>query len=376
MKKKFGSLLITAVVALSIGAWPVQADSYVGFSGKFTDDGSAILSVAEQSILPKGWQAFFEDNEFRSFPIEWMKGQSWEGYLDATGKLLHIAVIIDGSNRRVYFATPSGMFEAGSHVLNPNSLVHAQNTTLKEIIRRSEVNLSRYEQQEIARRYESVAKEREELDAKLAELDAKRAEVRRELAMAEVNATAVPMRNDFSVSADSGTIQSSASSSVSSSMPALPPGLPSHSEPGSEETLYQSVANDAVAHHGTASEITTGSSVTSESSPRVQTTNLYASTTESYSFKVYQGLVIADNLTRFADFIGYKIHLKNVPTTCDFESYANETITGNNKLAMFREYANRYFFSVDPQPATNPNDENIVVLTYSGDTHVFEGCMK
>lgn len=376
MNKSFSSLLITAVITLSAGSWSALADSYVGFSGRFTDDGSAILSVAEQSILPKGWQAFFEDNELRTFPIEWMKGQSWEGYLDATGKLLHIAVIIDGSNRRVYFARPSGMFEAGSHVLNPNSLVHAQNNTLKEIIRRSEVNLSRYEQQEIARRYESVSKEREELDAKLAELDAKRAEVRRELAMAEVNATAVPMRNDYALNIESGASQTPNPTSASS-MPELPPGLPSHSEPGSEETLYQSVASSGSrAYQASANSADSGNSFNDNESVRVNTKNIYASTSESYSFKVHQGLVVADNLARFADFIGYKIHLKNVPTTCDFESYANETITGNNKLAMFREYANRYFFAVDPQPATNQNEENIVVLTYSGDTHVFEGCMK
>lgn len=367
---------IAIVLLISFNSYSSDIENYVGLSGKFTDDGSAVLSVAEKTIIPEGWLAFFEDDSLRMLPIEWRRGENWQNHLAVIGQKNYIAIIIDGSNRRVYFAKPSGMFGAGSYVLNPNSLVYAQNNVLKDIIRRSEVNLSRYEQQEIARRAEEVIAERQRLEAVLSELDNERANLTSQMATAQVNAQVVPMRNDqnvFPLSND-GVLSNQ---QAFSDQPSMPPGLPSHSTPGSEETLYNSLSRPSKMPTVTATPFGgEGGDVEVVSQPTTVGAGLYADSQETYSFKIQQGLVIADNLKRLSDFIGYTIHLRNVPSTCDFESYANETLSGRNKLAMFREYANRYFFSVDPQPSTDGNSENIVVLTYNGDAHVFEGCMK
>lgn len=387
-----------------------EFENYVSRSGKFTSDGSAVLSVAEQTIVPNGWQVFFDDDNLRDFPIEWAKGENWQSYLESLGEKYYIAVIIDGSNRRVYLAKPSGMFVAGSHVLNPNSLVHSQNNVLKDIIRRAEVNLTRYEQRQIAMRVDEVAKERAKLEATLAELELKKSELNRELSSATLNAQAVPTRDmsiqsqfteqtgqqnsvasEFSSNSSNSVAQVASTANMeigqttdtlsppSISKPSLPPGLPSHSTPGSEETLYNSLS---IEHGPSAMPVVEASAFNSDiqvnqgQSEQAPPVNIYADSQESYTFKIYQGLVIADNLKRFSDFIDYDVQLQNVPSTCDFESYANETITGRNKLSMFREYANRYFFSVDAKPAANAGERNVVVLTYNGDSHVFEGCMK
>lgn len=402
LTKLFSCLLLaTASMSISFSGVSQELENYVSRSGKFTSDGSALLSYAEQAIVPKGWQVFFDDDNLRDFPIEWSRGENWQKYLESLGQKFYIAVIIDGSNRRIYFAKPSGMFDSGTHVLNPNSLVHSQNNVLKDIIRRSEVNLTRYEQRQIAKRVDEVAKERQRLEAAMAELELKRSELNRELGSATLNAQAVPMRdmsasNQFveQVSISQPVNNDNSSNSVMSNQsqssvvvgadtitpppkgkPSLPPGLPSHSTPGSEETLYNSLNSNATAMPVVEASVF-DSDVNQPAISNTLTSNVYADTNENYSFKIYQGLVIADNLRRFSEFIGYDIQLQNIPSTCDFESYANETITGKNKLAMFREYANRYFFSVDAKPAVNPGDSNVAVLTYNGDPHVFEGCMK
>lgn len=371
---------------ISLGSYAGDIKNYVGLSGKFTDDGSAVLSVAEQVILPDGWLAFFDNDNLRNFPIEWTRGESWQNYLNTLGEKYYIAIIIDGSNRRVYFAKPSGMFVAGSHVLNPNSLVHAQNTVLKEIIRKAEVNLSRYEQREIARQMDGVMAERQRLEATIAELEQQKTDLKMQLGTSGINAQAVPMRNESNMvsfapshSVHHDTTTAGHRTSIDSSKPMLPPGLPAHSTPGSDETLYQSLNQPSAMPSVNSSPY--GAERGDTPVPEVAqhsgaSKGLYADTQESFSFKVYQGLVIADNLKRMSEFIDYDIHLRNVPDTCDFESFANETLTGRNKLAMFREYANRYFFAVDAQPAMNPDERGVVVLTYNGDSHVFEGCMK
>jgi hypothetical protein len=381
-----------------------EYENFVGRSGKFTSDGSSILSEAEKTIVPKGWQVFFDDDNLRDFAIEWNKGEHWQKYLDYLGEKYYIAVIIDGSNRRVYFAKPSGMFESGNHVLNSNSLVHSQNNVLKDIIRRSEVNLSRYEQRQIAMRVDEVTKERERLEAALQDLELKKAELSRELGSAALNPQSVPSRSlstpyvfneniTTPVSESNSMTTSSESSHLAAPLnkptgvnggvitadngkPGLPPGLPSHSTPGSEETLYKQLTVLGPTAMPTVEGRPYNSSEIINTDLPAVSANIYADSGETYNFKIYQGLVIADNLKRFSEFIDYDIQLKNIPQTCDFESYANETITGKNKLAMFREYANRYFFSVDAQPAVNEGERNLVVLTYNGDSHVFEGCMK
>lgn len=93
---------------------------------------------------------------------------------------------------------------------------------------------------------------------------------------------------------------------------------------------------------------------------------------KTYSFKLYTGGIIADNVNRLGNQAGYLVHTVNLQPGCDV-LIESKVVKESNIEEMFKAIAQPYFDVAFYESGT-PNQ--MVVLTYVGQKSDLKGCYK
>lgn len=106
--------------------------------GLVKHDGYRIpLGEAVNQIAPSEWNILFEDNNFRSYQVTWVKGKRWGEVLNDIGMLYDIAFVADARTKRLYCANSKELTARGYILVATD--YEAEKYSLNSIITRAEI---------------------------------------------------------------------------------------------------------------------------------------------------------------------------------------------------------------------------------------------